>query len=216
MAQYEFTSHPTAKGQVLLSTTFSVNQKEGENEVSIIQTFEQRNFFNWDITLRSGYFIKDNFAVGGFFVFEENNSELKYTSDNQPVLDESRSINYGIAPFIRNYLPLGDGRFMLFNETYFEFNYGSSVRQITTLDDINRVTSTSYNFTLGLQPGIAAFINEKVSVEVGTSLLGLNSSVTQSVTNGDTDNPSRTVSNNVDFKINLLTLFVGVTFYFPS
>lgn len=105
---------------------------------------------------------------------------------------------------------------MLFNETYFEFKYGSSVRQVETPSDINRVTSISYDFTLGLQPGIAAFINEGLSVEVGTSLLGLNSSVTESVTNGDTNNPSRIVSNNVDFKINLLTLFVGVTFYFPS
>ncbi len=151
-----------------------------------------------------------------FFVFEERNSDLRYQNDNQPVIDESRSINYGVAPFIRNYRPLGDGRFMLFNETYFEFKYGSSVRQVETPSDINRVTSISYDFTLGLQPGIAAFINEGLSVEVGTSLLGLNSSVTESVTNGDTNNPSRIVSNNVDFKINLLTLFVGVTFYFPS
>ena len=122
---------------------------------------------------------------------------------------------YSIAPFIRNYLPLGNGRFCLFNETNLQFTYGSSVRQVEDGIDVNRTVGESYKLKLGIQPGVTAFITDGIAFEVGTSLLGLSTAYTTTVVNGNEDDKGYRFSNEVNFKIDLLSLFLGVTFYFP-
>ncbi len=203
------------KGNVFISTTFSINHKESENEVLLLQTLDDSYRLDWAVTLRSGYFIKDQFAVGAFFKYGNQLDEIGYTNDLGKVNDNRLERSYSIAPFIRNYLPLGNGRFCLFNETNLEFTYGSSVKQISSPDDVSRTVGDSYQLKLGIQPGITAFITKGVSFEVGTSLLGLSSTYTTSVIDGDTANKGYTYSNDVSFKIDLLSLFLGITFYFP-
>ena len=200
---------------MFVSTTFSVSHQESENETTLIQNFDDTYRIDWGVTLRSGYFVKDNFAVGGFFKYSNKLDRLNYTNDNGKVRDNRLERSYSIAPFIRNYLPLGNGRFCLFNETNLEFTYGSSLRQVEDVNDFNRTVGDSYELKLGIQPGVVAFITNLVSVEVGTSLLGLSSKYTTTTLNGDEDNQGTTFSNEVDFKIDLLSLFLGVTFYFP-
>ena len=117
---------------------------------------------------------------------------------------------------MRNYLRLGKGNFYLFNETNLEFTYGSGVRQVNAVADINRNTTDFYALKLGIQPGIAAFITDVVSVEVGTSVLGLSSEYTRTTTNGVEEDDGYTWSNEVSFEIDLLSLFLGLTFYFPT
>jgi len=131
------------------------------------------------------------------------------------VFDNTLGRTYSIAPFIRNYLPLGKGTFYLFNETNLEFSYGSEVRELENADDINRVVQNTYELQLGIQPGISAFITDLVAVEVGTSVLGLSSKYTQITENGDEDNQGYKFENEVSFKVDLLRLFLGITFYFP-
>lgn len=203
------------KGNLFISTTFSINHKESENEALLLQTLDDSYRLDWALTLRSGYFIKDQFAVGAFFKYANQLDEIGYTNDIGKVNDNRLARSYSIAPFIRNYLPLGSGRFCLFNETNLQFTYGSSVKQISNPDDVSRTVGESYQLKLGIQPGIAGFITKGVSFEVGTSLLGLSSTYTTSVIDGDTANKGYTYSNDVNFKIDLLSLFLGITFYFP-
>jgi hypothetical protein len=203
------------KGNVFISTTFSIQHNQGENQSRLIQNLDKTYTLDWDVTLRSGYFIKENFAVGGFLKYSNFLNKLSYTNDNGSVTDESLEREYSIAPFIRNYFPLGNGRFCLFNETNIQFTYGSSVRQIDEIDDLSRTVGQSYKIKIGIQPGVAAFITKGISFEVGTSLLGLSSSYSTTITNGDEDGKGYNYSNDVSFKIDLLSLFLGVTFYFP-
>lgn len=211
---FENGNNSIKKGDLFISTTFSINHKQSENEVLLLQTIDDSYRIDWDITLRSGYFIKDQLAVGAFFKYANQINKLNYTGDNGKIQDDRLENSYSIAPFIRNYLPLGNGRFCLFNETNLEFTYSSSVRQIINPDDVNRSVGESYQLKLGIQPGVAAFITKGVSFEVGTSLLGLSSTYTTIVTNGDEENKGSSFSNDVSFKIDLLSLFLGVTFYF--
>ncbi len=187
------------KGNLLVSTTFSINHKESENEALLLQTLDDSYRLDWAVTLRSGYFIKDQFAVGAFFKYANQLDEIGYTNDIGKVNENRLERSYSIAPFIRNYLPLGSGRFCLFNETNLEFTYGSSVKQISNPDDVSRTVGDSYQLKLGIQPGIAAFITKGVSFEVGTALLGLSSTYTTSVIDGDTENKGYTYSNDVNF-----------------
>lgn len=206
----------TLKTHVFASTTFSVKHTESENVTRIFQKVDDSYRLDWDVTLRSGYFIKDNFAVGGYFKYAESNNRIEFTNDEGPVLDETVERSYSIAPFIRNYLRLGKGTFYLFNETNLEFTYGSGVQQVNSVEDINRNTTDSYALKLGIQPGITAFITDVVSVEVGTSVLGLSSEYTRTTTNGVEEDEGYTWSNEVSFEIDLLSLFLGLTFYFPT
>ena len=208
-------STSTQKGQMLVSATFSVSHSESENESRLFQNLDESYRLDWDVTLRSGYFIKDNFAIGGYFKYSNKLDRLEYTNDEGEVFDNTLGRTYSIAPFIRNYLPLGKGTFYLFNETNLEFSYGSDVRQIENADDINRVVQNTYELQLGIQPGISAFITDLVAVEVGTSVLGLSSKYTQITENGDEDNQGYKFENEVSFKVDLLRLFLGITFYFP-
>lgn len=205
----------TSKGNVLVSTTFSLSHTESKNETRLIQNLDDSYRLDWNITLRSGYFIKDNFAIGAFFKYSNKLDRLNYTNDTGEVFDQTLGRSYSFAPFMRNYLPLGKGTFSLFNETNLEFTYGSEVRQLEDPDDINRTVSNTYQLKLGIQPGIAAFITDLVSFEVGTSILGLSSKYTTTTFNGDEDNQGTKFSNDVSFEIDLLSLFLGITFYFP-
>jgi len=208
-------SKSTIKGNVLISTTFSLSHTESENESRLIQNLDESYRLDWNITLRSGYFIKDNFALGAFFKYSNKLDRLNYTNDTGEVFDETLGRSYSFAPFMRNYLPLGKGTFSLFNETNLEFTYSSEVRQVDDPVDINRTVSDTYQLKLGIQPGIAAFITDLVSFEVGTSILGLSSEYTTTTFNGDEDNQGTKFSNDVSFEIDLLSLFLGITFYFP-
>jgi len=208
-------SNSTIKGNILISTTFSLSHSESKNETRLIQNLDDSYRLDWNITLRSGYFIKDNFALGAFFKYSNKLDQLNYTNDTGEVFDETLGRSYSFAPFMRNYLPLGKGTFSLFNETNLEFTYSSEVRQVDDPVDINRTVSDTYQLKLGIQPGIAAFITDLVSFEVGTSILGLSSEYTTTTFNGDEDNQGTKFSNDVSFEIDLLSLFLGITFYFP-
>ena len=209
-------SNSTIKGNILISTTFSLSHSESKNETRLIQNLDDSYRLDWNITLRSGYFIKDNFALGAFFKYSNKLDQLNYTNDTGEVFDETLGRSYSFAPFMRNYLPLGKGTFSLFNETNLEFTYGSEVRQLEDPDDINRTVSDTYQLKLGIQPGIAAFITDLVSFEVGTSILGLSTKYTTTTVNGDEDSQGTKFSNDVSFEIDLLSLFLGITFYFPA
>ena len=204
------------KGNVLISTNFSVSHNQGENQTLLIQPLDRKYQLNWVVSLRSGYFLKDNFVVGGLLGYSSRQLQLEYTQDGNPVKSQSLSREIGIAPFIRNYLPLGNGQFSLFNETNLQFTYGTSVEQMENSVDVSRTVGKSYGLRLGVQPGIMAFITKGISVEVGTSLLGLSTTYSTTEINGNEDNMGYNYSNDVSFKIDLLSLFLGITFYIPT
>ena len=72
----------------------------------------------------------------------------------------------------------------------------------------------SYALKLGIQPGITAFITDVVSVEVGTSVLGLSSEYTRTTTNGVEEDEGYTWSNEVSFEIDLAQSLFGHNFLF--
>lgn len=213
--ELDFLNNSITKGNMFISATFAIDHSEGENESILIQSFDETYRLFWSATIRSGYFLNDYVALGGFVKYTSDLDELIYTNDNGLVMDNRQEREYSIAPFIRNYLPLGNGRFCLFNETNLQFTYGSYVRQVEDNEDLNRIEGESYQLKLGIQPGVTAFITNVVAIEVGTSLLGLSTAYTKTVTNGNEDEKGYNFSNEVDFKIDLLSLFLGVTFYFP-
>ena len=100
-----FKRNPIGKGMVLASTTFNVNHKQSEQEQTLLQFLEDSYRVDWEVTLRSGYYIKDGFCVGGYFLVGQDRDERSYLQDGFLVSDKSYANRFGIAPFIRNYFP---------------------------------------------------------------------------------------------------------------
>jgi hypothetical protein len=211
-----FKRNPIAKGQVLLSTTFSVTHRESERESNLLQDLQDSYRVDWEVTLRSAYYVKDGFCVGGYFLMGQDRNEISYFQDGFLVSDKKQDNRFGIAPFIRNYYPLGKGSFMLYNQTSLEYVYSTGVRQVIQSEDIDRYITEGHKITLGLQPGLAVFISDVVSFDIGTSIFGVSTDYKTAKQNNDPSKDSYVWKNDVSFEIDLLSLFLGITFYFPA
>ena len=71
-----------------------------------------------------------------------------------------------------------------------------------------------YKFELGLVPGISVFVPNEVAVEVSVGLLGFNYNKTGQTTNQV--DKSVAESSGANFKINPLSLGLGLSFYIPT
>lgn len=78
-------------------------------------------------------------------------------------------------------------------------------------EDLTGTYSTSTDFSIGMAPGMVAFINNYTAVEVSIGVLGFNYGRTRQHTNqvykGDT------TRNSANFRINLFSIGLGIAFY---
>lgn len=114
--------------------------------------------------------------------------------------------------FIRTYLNLGDSkRFGLFNEARVTYGYGQSNVEDGTGDELKGTHQIKQNLNFGVAPGITCFINDYVAVEAAIDVLGLDFKWYDQKTN-QVETGKRT-SSGANFKINLLSINLGITFY---
>ena len=71
-----------------------------------------------------------------------------------------------------------------------------------------------YDFEIGVIPGICAFVTDNVALEVAVGLIGLNYQKVNQYSN-QTEYSSM-VSSGANYKINLLNLSFGISFYIPT
>ena len=165
------------------------------------------------------YAFKDNVAAGGRFMYSRTYTKLNNISVN---IDEDTNFDisnlyelknsYSGIAVLRNYINLGSSkRFALFNEVQLEL--GGSVSKVVNGkgDDLTGVYQTSLDASVGLSPGLVAFINNYTAVEVSIGVLGLNVSRTHQVT--DRIYESNRSSMSANFKINLFSIGLGIAFY---
>ena len=182
----------------------------------------QGSLQSWGVAPWASYFVADNFALGARFDYDRSSFGLGNASISLGDL-ASFSLNdyyflkqsYTGAVIARYYIPFADSkRFAMFTEVRALGGYGQSeTYQITdgqkfgTYQDI-------YKFELGLVPGLAVFVTNEVAVEVAVGLLGFNYNKTVQTTNQvDT---SVMESSGANFKINPLSLELGLSFYIPT
>ncbi len=202
------------EGTRFLGMSVSLKSAESENPSSIFQTIESTEQQTHKINAFGGYFIRDKWAVGGSldYSFSEKSSGFTGDSDKSRVETVSRSTSMGV--FMRNYLPIdSSGRFSLFVESSLDVGYGKEIVQTTLENDIDRKITRSYLVDLGVTPGIMAFIDKGFSVEASVNIMGLTSKWGEySFNEGERTGNSSSVE--LDFTVKLLTLFIGVTYYF--
>lgn len=115
--------------------------------------------------------------------------------------------------FLRTYINIGKSkRFGLYNDLRFNFGggqgkilNGKGEAMVGTYEKIQKASLT-------LAPGISVFATDFMAIEASVGILGIKYSRTEQITNQVYQGSWETLS--ADFKINLLSVALGITFYF--
>ncbi len=202
----------TRKGRDFIGLNFSVAHQEGTNVNRLVTNFTELYSLEWAVRMYGGHFIKDNMTLGALFEWDQKNEDRTFEQDGKTVKAHLFSRTFLAGPTFRSYLPLSkNNRVGIFNEANLLFGYGKTVEQSDDGSEISRGVSNSYNLRLGLSPGINFFISQGWAFELSLALLGLETKVTTSDSDGV---ESRVFSNDVNFSVNILSLKLGVTKYF--
>lgn len=207
------------KGQWIVGSSVSYSQYSNDNYQFLVIENLSGEGYSFKVSPVLCYAFKDNLAAGGRFMYSRNYTKL----DNIGLhIDEDLNLDisdlyelkhsYSTMAVLRNYINLGGSkRFALFNEVQLELG-GSTSRVLNGKgDNLTGVYQTSFDASIGLSPGMVAFINNYTAVEVSIGVLGFNMSKTRQVT--DQIYKSNRSSTSANFNINLFSIGLGIAFY---
>ena len=194
---------------------------------SLIQNI-RGNIMSFGIAPHMSYFIRDNLSVGARFDYDRSILGL---ANLDLALSDALSLSVGNfnymkqsytgAVTLRNYIPFGQSRrFAMFTELRLTGGYGQAESYRMGYDEVLEEGYKSgtyqdiYQFEVGLVPGLSAFVTNEVALEVSVGLLGFNYQKVEQVTNQV--ERSEMERNGVNFRINLLAINFGLSFYIPT
>lgn len=208
------------KGQWMVGATFSYSEHVDDNFefLSVLKDITSEGY-TFKVTPLVSYFIKDNISIGGRFAYSRSftkldNISLSLGDDLSFEVQDyhSTSNTYTASVFLRTYLNLGDSkRFGLYNEARVSYGYSESSGSTGTGVDLSGLYQLKHNLNISVAPGITCFINDFTAVEASVSVAGLNFNWYDQ-TRDQVHKGSRT-SSSANFKINLLSIDLGIVFY---
>ena len=209
------------KGFKFVGGTISYTGMSGENYKFLSFEDVGGNGYNTALSLFGGYFLKDDFAVGGRFAYNRTKIQidnLKLDSDDITVdVHDYYNIShtYMFSGFIRQYTSIGKSRKDgMINELRISLGGG----QGKNLDNSDGLNVGSYQgifkFEVGFCPGMCIFFTNNIALETSINLLGFTyTRYSQTHNQVETGKFSTTSAN---FKLNLLSGNLGITFYIPG
>jgi hypothetical protein len=217
MSQY-YQNHfkPFKKKNFYVGFAFSLKDQKLQNVDYLIKDVIDGEKLHYDIHLKGGYYTGDYGMVGLNINYYQNKFVGETFKDPDTIQSNSITKGFSIIPNFRSSIPLtSNERLSFFIQA--GINVGRSTtltRDIKNIDEIDKSYATNYNFGVGISPGVTFFAMENFALEVQLNVLGYDLSVTDKTTNGIED--SRTVRQNVDFNINILSLDLGLAYYFGT
>jgi hypothetical protein len=201
------------QGHWFLGMDFNLRHDSGENNTGLLSVIDQEKRLRWDVRLNGGYNLIDYLAIGGEIGFSYDDQDKTFTADD--VTYELKRFNYGISigPLLRVILPLGSQQiFYLYADTIFRFAIGEEIVDVATASEREKQLSTTYIWSLGIEPGLLAFVAEGFALQVGIRLLGVKAQLNDTTTNRTEASNSSEVD--VNFDIDILSLKLGLVYYF--
>lgn len=208
------------KGQWMVGATFSYSEHVDENFefMSLLKDIDSEGY-TFKVTPLVSYFIRDNISIGGRLAYSRSytkldNLSLELGDDISLDINEwnDKSNTYTAAFFIRTYLNLGESkRFGLFNEARISYGYSKSTSSSDLGSGLTGVHQLKHNLNIGIAPGITCFINDFTAVEASISVAGLNFNWYDQTK--DQVYKGKRASSSANFKINLLSIDLGIVFY---
>ncbi|MBE0639378.1 MAG: DUF481 domain-containing protein [Bacteroidales bacterium] len=208
--------NPFKKKNIYIGLSFSLQDLQQENTTGFFQNVVDGQSLDYNLELKSGYYISDYTMVGFNFSYEHDKFEGTVFRDPDTLQSNSMSRSFDFTPNIRPSFPLTKNeRLSFFVETGLTFGYTSALtRNVKKDDEVNTQYTEGFHFRAGISPGITFFAMESFAFQVQLNLIGYDLAVLQQSTNNGPE--SRRVDQKVDAKIDLLSLNLGLSYYFGS
>lgn len=167
-----------------------------------------------------GYFVAPNVAVGGRYNYTRNyfylgQFDLNLGSDFNISLADLYYLGHRHtgSMFVRTYMPIGKSKiFGFFSEFDGQYSYENSKNSTGRGEDFDGSYNTTHTLSLGFMPGLSAFVADFAAVEASIGVMGLNYRWTDQTTNRLEE--TRSQSGGANFKFNLFSVNIGMSFYF--
>ena len=175
----------------------------------------------YSVSVKPGvmYSFKDNMAVGLKFSYARNmldlaNADLGIASIEMNASDcyqiQHKYSAYGV---FRSFIPFGNSKRVAM---FADLHLGGSFKQGKAFnaggDEVIGTYNQAYSLQLGVDPGLIAFLSDRLAVEMNIGVFGVNytweNQIHNQVDNGNSDSTS------AGFMVNLLALGIGISYYF--
>ena len=175
--------------------------------------------YNISVNPKMLYMFRDNMGVGLRVSYDRSMFDL--ASADLSISDISMSAGdcyqiqhkYSAYGVYRAYIPLGDSKRIAM---FADLLLGGSLKQGKAFNAGGKYVEGAYNqaysLELAVDPGIIAFLTERLAVELNVGIFGVryswNNQIRNQVSSGNSDSTS------AGFMVNLLSLGVGLSYYF--
>ena len=205
------------KGQWVFGGSISYSTHTNNNYTFLIVEDIRSNGYQFKVSPLVGYAYSRNALVGVRFGYSRGLTQLDNASLSITSLDNSffysLKHSYNVEAIWRNYIPLGKGnkRFALFAEVGLALGGSQSKLASGPQQSLSGTYASSFDVSLGVNPGIAAFLTNNMAIEVNIGVLGFNYSNTRQITNQVVS--GTTSSSQMNFKVNIFSIGLGASFY---
>ena len=207
------------KGSWMGGATLSYSNYDNDNLNILVFKDIEGNGYSVSVSPFAGYFFKDNMMVGVRFAYNRNHFDLESFELN---LGEDFNISldnlywleqkYEISGIYRSYMPIGRSKiFGLFNEVRLTYGYSTGKNSTGTGTEYDGTYEKAHHLQIGFAPGLTAFVTNWSAVEVSMGVMGYGFKWSNQTTNQVESGKHRSQSGN--FKINLFSINIGMTFY---
>ncbi len=213
---YDNDFKPFKKGNWYVGLSFSLEDKQRLNTQGLFQKVLDGNNLDYNILFKGGYYSGNYGMVGLDFNYYQSKFVGMVFQDPDTLQSNSITRGFNFRPNLRSSIPLtANERFSFFYAVGLSFGVeNTNVRTIKFEDQMSKQFATVYNLGIGLSPGITFFAMENFAFEVQLDVLGYNVTIQEAKKNGE--ELSRDVRHNVNFSIDILTLKLGLAYYFGS
>lgn len=207
------------KGQWMVGGEISWNEWDNDNLNYLVlkniefegHTFSAGPYF--------GYFVANNIALGGRFSYKRyfmnlGQFDLNLGEDLNISLDDLYYLehNYMTTGFMRSYMPIGRSNvFGFFAEVQLSYGYAEGKNTTGRGETLSGTYERIHSLQLGFCPGLTVFATDFMASEVSVNMGGYRIKWGEQETNRIEEGKTRTSGAN--FKLNLFSVKLGMTFY---
>lgn len=207
------------KGIWSFGANLSYTQHDNDNyEFLVISGIESKGY-TLNISPMINYAFRDNMTIGVRLAYERSlldigTAEVSLGDDLGLSLEDYNRLQHTYTGMItyRYYMGLGgSSRFAFFSEIRAGLGGGQSRTVNDNGDELEGLYEQTFNLSIGLSPGVIAFITNTAALEVSVGVIGFNYKNIRQTKNQIYEG-SRTTSS-MNCKINLLSISFGMAFY---
>jgi hypothetical protein len=208
--------NPFKKKNIYIGLAFSLEDLQQENTKGLIQDVVDGQSLKYNLLLKGGYYINNYTLIGLNFTYGQSKFTGQVFRDPDTLQSNSLIRSFDFTPNIRPSIPLTrNDRLSFFIEIGLTLGYNTAlVRNTKKLDEVDTKYTEGFHFRAGLSPGVTFFAFESFAFEVQLDVIGYDLQINQESVNND--EPAREVNQKIDANINILTLKLGLAYYFGS